>query len=388
MVETQGLAKVARHCVFALIAAVVSVTGQGALAQMWQSHTSDNGSLVFGAASLSDHALSFACTAPSAQGLPLMQTGSHESHRSDPFEMYIGFLDSLFVWAPPYQQHNVVLRVGNTGFVLPGFDLNELQGTAVSLPMTHDLVQALYGATSLELVTPQGVVHRFPVAGLGAALQPAMRFCVDRWAEMGHRIPAALNRTPPVVEAPVSPQPNTPSAGIPRFFLPVGAVPTPPGLGALPQGVRPMPLPGSASPVIPRFNTAPVAAHSIATLPPVIPQYVRDMCGGAARIEDSALRHARDFDGDGVPDYVIHYTGVYCQPDNRRGFCGAANCSIEVFLSSRNYARPFSFLGLDVNAGQAADGRWGLHLSGTPFICADGFCDGLWVWNGQTFAQN
>ena len=366
---------------------------------VWQGSGTDNGSLIFGSASLPEPGLRFACTAPSPQGVPLMQTGSQESHMTDPYEIYIRVYEPWFSWQDPWWQRGVTLTVDGVPYVLPDFQLNELQGSAVFLNMAAPLVQALFEARSLVLTTPEGVARDIPVAGLGAALDTGFRACVNRWVQTGHPVPAALsrfNRPPVTMPAPApaapaiprfaigtgtpAPQPQAPAspaplAGIPRFDLPAGAVRTPP-----------VTLPGLVSPQA--APPAPVAAMTIAQLPAVIPQQVREMCGGRARIEDSALRQAGDLDGDGAPDYIIHYTDVYCQPDNIRGFCGAANCSIDVFMSSRAYIRPFEFLAIDVEPVLAPDGRPGLRMFATPFICADGACDAVWTWNGQTLTTD
>lgn len=359
----------------------------------WRMRSDDSGSLIYGAAYLPDFRLDFSCTAPSPQGLPLMQTGSHESHRTDVFEMLIGFADSLFEWAMPYEQNGVVMLVDGRAFPLPPFDLNELQGTAVYLPMTAPVIQALYTAQSLALRTPQGVTHTFPVDGLVPSLDGALRTCINRWADMGHTIPVGLSRYwPSVGEGPIAASP--PASGIPLFNLSGGA-PAAPAVGTPLPGIPVFNLPAGAVPtppvIIPETPSAPpvaVAATSIAQLPPVIPQHVRGICNGQARIEDDALRQAGDLDEDGLPDYLIHYTGVYCLPDNMRDFCGAANCTVDVFLSSRAYAPSFEFLAIDVVPASDALGRPGLQMFATHFMCAGGACDGLWHWDGQTFSQN
>ena len=344
----------------------------------WTVLTDDNGSLVIGMAMAPDHGLWVSCNAPSAQGRPVWETGSHEETLTDPFELVLGFREDLFSGAPPIRQEGAVLIVGTTSYTLPGFETVAMNGPEVLLPMGAPLVQALYDAPSLRLVSAQGAAHPFPTAGLGAALDGALRACVNRWAEIGHTIPVALSRYWPVVDegidagqAPAVPTASV--AGIPRFDIPAG-IPR----FAITPGLAP--APGAAA-------QTPFAATSLATLPPVIVQHVYQTCGGSARIDETALSPAQDFDGDGAPDYVINYTGVYCQQDTMRGFCGAANCSIEVFLSSRGHIRAFDFLAIAATPAKAPDGRIGLRLAATPFICGDGYCDGIWLWDGQRFAQ-
>lgn len=329
---------------------------------IWQGWSGDNGSLVLGWAHLPDYVLSVSCNAPSAQGLPLMQTGSHETTLAAPHHAFIGFRDDLFEWRPPYWQEGAIMLIDGTPHALPRFQLNELSGTAAALPMAAPVFQALSRATSLSLITPQGVSHSVPVQGLGDAMRTAFAPCIERWAQLGHgQLPALALFTDP------------PSAGgIPRFVLNTGEAAQSPATG------------------IPRFDLSgqpPAGATRLADLPPQILAHVNQQCSGQARVEEAALASPGDLDGDNRPDYIIHYTAVYCMPDNFRGFCGAANCSIEVFLSSRFFNRPVDFLGTGLGAEQTSDGRLGLRLYGTFSICGQNGCDRLWRWNGSTFVQ-
>lgn len=336
--ETRAARQLALAPLSLLLGALFCVLGmQTAHAQVWESRTDDNGSLIFGTASSPNYRLWFSCNAPSPQGRPLWETGSQEETLNEPFELLMAFSEDLFRGATGARQEGVVLYVGATPFVVPPFDLIGMNGPEVVLSLSEPMVQALYDAPSLRLVTAQGVVHAVTAAGLGTALSTAMQVCVARWADMGHPVPETLSRYRPASATTPAPVPSGP-------------------------------------------------ATSIATLPPVIVEHVNAMCGGSARLEEAALRLTDDLDGDGAPDYVIHFSDVFCQPDDTRGFCGAANCSIDVFMSSAGYADPFEFLGLDVSPVKAAGGRLGLALSATPFVCADGACDGVWLWNGRTFA--
>jgi hypothetical protein len=253
-----------------------------------------------------------------------------------------------------------------------------LQGTALYLPMVAPVIHAIHDAPSLSLITPEGLEHRFPVAGLATALNTAFSACIARWAEMGHMIPASVNRYRSALDDAAAPA--TPLPGIPVFNLSQEAASRTPAQGTSLPGVPVFDLSGGAGamPSAPRATT-------IAQLPTVIPRQVREKCGGLARIEDSALTHSADFDADGLPDYVINYTDVFCLPDDIRGFCGAANCSIEVFLSSIGYRTAFEFLAIALEPATASNGRTGLRMSATPSMCSGGTCDGIWVWDGQTF---
>lgn len=314
--------------------------------QPWEVLGGDTGTYVWGLTRQPGMTIEIGCTAPSPQGRPAIETYSHEMLTTDPFQVYLRVPDPLFVWSPPYWQRGARLIVDDIRHVLPDFQLNELQGTAAMVPMDSPVVLGLFDtrAPAIALVSPQDRTHAQSTNGLRDAMIAALRPCVERWQQMGHSLPAAL--------APILAPAAT---GIPRFDL-SGAAPSP--------------------------------VTRVADLPAPIAVHVNAQCNGTARIEESALSLPGDLDFDGRPDYAIHYGGVLCQPGDQRLFCGAANCSIEVFGSSRGYAPIFEFLGLDVRPEVAADGRLGLRLSATRFICADGHCDRPWVWNGRTFSMN
>ncbi|MEO0865987.1 MAG: hypothetical protein AAFY39_15690, partial [Pseudomonadota bacterium] len=95
----------------------------------------------------------------------------------------------------------------------------------------------------------------------------------------------------------------------------------------------------------------------------------------------AAPQNARPF----IPP--LHRTPVQFSRKSARAFCGAANCRIDVFLSSRGYANPEELLAITADFVQNAQGRVGVLLAGTASVCADGFCDTPFYWNGITLAQ-
>lgn len=297
-----------------------------ASAQSWQSSTTDNGSLLFGSATLDGAGISFSCTAPSPEGVPLIETGSHESHRNDPYELTVGLRDSLFEWSEPYVQENVVIGIGDVGYRLPPVDLNELQGSAIYLSMTDQMIQALPGASELVLATGQGPVHQISTEGLDFALRTALAHCTNRWMQMGHPLPAGL-----------------------REFLTGEAAPAAPAA----------PAPGNA-------------------LPPFIAQQLDLACGAAGYSFDPAQGYAEaDFDGDGSPDYILSGYGLQCN-QGLNPLCGASNCSVSVYLSSRGYSDVDGWIGGGFSTGTTIDGRAGLHRFGDR-------SRPLETWNGTAF---
>lgn len=301
-----------------------------ALAQSWESRTVDNGSLLFGTARLEGAGVFFSCTAPSPAGVPLMETGSHESHRNDPFEMTVQVSDSLFEWTDPYRQDNVVIGIGNVGYQLPPIHLDELVGSGVYLSMTDQLVLALPDAQGLVFATGQGPVHEWTTDGLGDALRTALGYCANRWIAMGHPAPAGLTQ------------------------MLAGAMPS-------------TPSPAPAQPATP------------SDLPPIIAQRVSQACGSAGYTFDHGLGLGQaDFDGDGLMDYIFSGYGLRCY-QGLNPYCGASNCTVDVLLSSRGYSDVDAWIGGGFTLGTAPDGRPGFYRFGNN-------ARPLEVWTGSGFA--
>ncbi|WP_341862445.1 hypothetical protein [Gymnodinialimonas sp. 57CJ19] len=311
-------------------------------AESWTPLTSDSGAILFAYAQVEGRTLGFGCTAPSPQGLGLMETGSHESHLTDPFEILVEISDSIITWEPPYTIEGIVLSVDDVGYGLPPLQLNELQGSAVYLPMTDQMVLALFEAQRLVLNPGQGVAYEYPVDGLTQALDTAFSYCVGRWVEMGNPLPPALDRYQGAGQV----------AGVAIAPDPVIAPATPP-----PD-----------------------------TIPPFIAEAAATGCSASGYTLDAADLRIADLDGDGTDDYLLHHGSAGCV-DGMNGWCGAANCSIDAFLSSQDFARREAFLGTNAGLVPMADGRTGVQISGTFSLCGEtGLCPGPQVWDGDSFA--
>ncbi|MEL6886852.1 MAG: hypothetical protein AAFP87_20260, partial [Pseudomonadota bacterium] len=465
-----------------------------------------------------------------------------------PFEVYIGMHDPYFDWSAGPVQSGAIIYLGQNGYRLPAFELDEFSGTIVRLPMTDALIAALPSATGFVLDTGQGKAFDFGVAGLAAALDAALSTCVRRWAELGQPVPAALGRygraVPAAPAAPTS-APAVARAGIARNpdRIPL-RLPQPQDGPAVAFGSPTLPiLPGQAmydralstanavcgrsarlnpgaiwpgdldgdgaedvvvnwgfvdclaasgtatgipgacdvhgqcritvyasaqtargladwqgaayhaevdadGPAPLFMNTradfcgasagafgcsawlgwagtgfgvvqaiplngdpgavarAQVAASNAPnqTLPsgyapaprlpvpdappPAADAHIRGLCQGAFDLVDMSAVQASDIDGDARADFLLNWTGVRCNGGMKgRAFCGAANCRIDVFLSSRGYANPEELLAITADFVQNAQGRVGVLLAGTASVCADGFCDTPFYWNGITLAQ-
>ncbi|GAB5449173.1 hypothetical protein [Gymnodinialimonas sp.] len=312
---------------FALLAALAATPIH---AQTWTANTFANGSLLFAGVGPPAPSMAFGCTAPAPENRPLIETGSHESHRTGAFETTVGFFEPLFEWTAPYRISGIVVTVDDVSYQMPPMELNELQGSAIYMPMTDPFILSLFTAQSLTFDTGQGTAYAYPVDGLADALREAFGYCNARWMELGNAMPPALAAA---------------------------------------------------------MGGAPALAPSIAApLPPSIVQRAAGSCmNGTGTITRQDLETA-DFDGDGQEDFILNHGAVTCT-DGRSGFCGAANCSIDVYLSTLGYQQPREFLGISAGIVPLADGRTGVQIAGTFSLCGEtGLCPGPQVWNGSEFA--
>lgn len=124
------------------------------------------------------------------------------------------------------------------------------------------------------------------------------------------------------------------------------------------------------------------------TVPPAIPARVAQGCGVAAPIPQNALQ-AGDLDRDGRPDFILDWGAFTCPGTLPRPFCGAANCSQDVFLSTRGYSPPLDFLGTSLTIVPHRDGGLALMRTGNFSLCgaAGERCATPLVWDGASFVE-
>lgn len=322
-------------------------------AQSWDNRAEDTGGLVYGSVSASETSLAFACNAPSPQNRPLHETDDHETNRSAPFAIFVevsfrlidnqGINDTLT---------EATLIVDGAGYRLPPVVWSDFFGTwQVELQMDDPMFDALREATDLVFDAGRGTAWQYPLDGLSRGIDAAMQPCVDAWAVAGNTIPVTLSRFW--------------REGAEDALSPAQA------LAALASAGGNTPAPPSA----------PVSGQR----PQTIEMAAAEGCSGGAVTIDPASVQTADLDGDGVDDYLLNHNGVRC--DGRMsGYCGAANCSIDVFLSTQGYAHRPDFLGMGVGTAPLPDGRIGLQISGTYSMCGEtGLCPGPLVWNGTEF---
>ncbi|WP_102107929.1 hypothetical protein [Oceaniglobus roseus] len=314
-----------------LFALLLTAAGRLA-AQGWQAELSDDGGYAIGTALYSGLPLVFDCAARSVQNpLPADRMWPDYTH-APPWQVLIGAGDAL-VRASGAERADILLLVDQTGYRLPPLRWNGMdEAWQVALSMGDPMLAALRSASRLVMQVGTEAAWEIPVAGLGAALDAAQAYCGAAWV-------AAGEAPPPGIAAPPAAPPALPS--------PQG------GAFALPSQIQ---------------------AHADAK------------CEGRATISPDALQ-AGDLDGDGAPDVVMDWGGVQCAGRTSRLFCGAANCSLDVFASSRGYGDPIHMLGTALTFVALPSGGLGLKLDGTYSICGETDCDAPFVWSGNRLVQ-
>jgi hypothetical protein len=134
-----------------------------------------------------------------------------------------------------------------------------------------------------------------------------------------------------------------------------------------------------------RAPAAAAPASGQVVVPAALPVWVNQQCEGQGTIGPEALQ-AGDLDHDGRPDFVLDYRGVTCAGSIGNLFCGAANCSIEIFLSTRGYHNPVLALGIGPSLVPLSGGQMGIVIPGTYGLCGAGGCQEVLRWNGREFA--
>jgi hypothetical protein len=306
----------------ALVCLPVMVMGQ-----TWQNIAADTGGLIYAGTVAPEYSLTFTCNAPSPQRRPLIETDDHETILNGPFAMFITLSAELVRPVEGGVLPAVTVTLDGTGYRLPPLRWDELYGEwMVELAMADPLFGALAAASDLVLDSGVGAAWRYPVDGLAEGVGTAMSACATGWVQAGFALPAQLGAAAPVA------QPAT--AGL---------------------------------------MTAEIDAH------------LRRECAAPYTITDRAIA-GHDLDRDGVPDRILDWVGVTCGGAIARPYCGAANCSIDVFLSSRP-GDPQSFLGVGYTVTQAVNGAPGLRFGGTAGACARGECNRVFWWDGSRFRE-
>ncbi|MCV6594530.1 MAG: hypothetical protein OIF48_16370 [Silicimonas sp.] len=321
----------------------------GALAQDWQVRSSVERGWSIGTVSHPSDALWLQCAAfdPNAPGAdPFYGEGINTT----PYGLTIGVADKLAAryWdgAGEPALDGVTLQVLGGLYPLPKLYLNELSSSdwesVVSLG--SQVVLAFAQGENMVLRGPdRGPMTRLPGAGITDALAEVIRFCDAAWQGLGAPLPPSVEDL-------------------------VGAV-----RAARPAPQRPAELASAPSLPLPQ------------TIPPVIQSYLSRKCEGGWRIGAAENFSGSDIDGDGQVDILANWAGITCEGTQRGlAFCGAANCQIDLFLSTRGYANPEELLGSNARFVTDNRGRVAILRAGTASLCPDTSCDKPLYWNGAS----
>lgn len=320
-----------------IAAGLVTLDLAGPAQAQWQAFSDDNGAIFYAGAGPQGQSFLMGCANRAQQGLGLMETGSHETTLSAPGTLFVNFGMDL-VGIPPndWRRSDVVIWADGTGYRLPQVRWNELNanGWEGAIGIADPLVLSLLNASAIVIGAEAGPHYQLDATDMGPRLADTLRFCLSEYQRMGQSVPPAL--APLMASAPAAP---VPQAG--TFEIP----------------------------------------------PQVVASVTAQACnGGSVSVSPSAYQ-AGDLDGDTLPDVVVNYGDVTCPNERFNPNCGAANCSHEVYVSTRGYLRPFEMLGTGLTIVPHRAGGLALQLNGTFSICGEGACATPWRWTGTTFEQ-
>jgi hypothetical protein len=144
-------------------------------------------------------------------------------------------------------------------------------------------------------------------------------------------------------------------------------------------------MPGLRLSVIAALMLSPAATALAQSYPPPVQAELRDTvesCKPQKPTFPKGFLTRKDVNGDGIPDFILDYSGVACGNDAPLN-CGSHGCSIEVFASRPNgsFAKVFDIVAFGVTP-RHVKGRPALVL--TAVGCAPATtCVAL--WNGRDF---
>lgn len=307
-----------------------------AIGQTWQASTGDSTALLYASAFAPGGTTSFDCTTPSPQGVPLIQTGDHETIRTDtPYDMMVRFnVDLIDPFVTPHQLQAVRIILDGVAYRLPMVEYSDFYGAYYTwLPMTDGLFLGLTLAQEMIVDTGTGAAWSYPTDGLQDAFLTAVSYCIRGWEQQGKQTPDALeywrngpHGTVPAIALPsapaTAPAPATGSGMVTGTPLVIGSD----GLGA--DG---LPLVAFQPPALDHRPGEAMGTRAI--------RAALAACGGPASFAEHALMEA-DFDNDGQRDILLGWNFVNCAQGGESfrppfGVCNSENqCLHSFFVSS------------------------------------------------------
>ena len=284
---------------------------------------------------------------PAAVGLrcvgqmPGQTLGATDTSFSPPFGFLVEFGPNLV--PPPGttdRRNDLAIWVGNKGFQLPQMIWNDLDGVWVApVLMTDQLVTAMRQGGRLVAGPVSGGQFEIPAGNMGVAIEQAMRFCAPYFAQGGNQIPPSLMAF--ATGTPLSPEEKGGD-----------------------------------------------------TLEDYAKFHIAQGCDNAGFSTEPGYIQPGLIDADQEMDYVVDWGRITCQGGFPRPFCGASNCSADLFLSQSFFpeGRPDSYLALGVSLIDLSNGRKGMQLGGSLATCAaagkgQNGCQIIWYWDGSQMQQ-
>ncbi len=294
------------------LAVALCALGSEASAQTWQVSTFDNGAWFEAWVTAAENWPEFHCGGVSPRGLPLPE--SDEAMLTQPGTLGLIMPDrpGLGYYDPP-PRSDLRLVTDRNAFGLPHatYDLLNADGWTHPIGTKDAAIAALSSSQSWAIDGAHGRWGPFPSTGLGPALTAMIAYCEARWA------------TPPQAQTP-----------------------------------------------------APAAAPDVTAL--MQAALARDLartCEGRGYLVDPGNPLSADLDADGQPDLVMDFRAVTCPGETHQSHCGAALCSLSVYLSSRYPLTGTSddILGIGTTLVQGTDGKVWIGTGNTAASCPDAY---------------
>jgi len=305
------------------------------VAQVWQFSQFDDGAYIYGdayPAGLGGFGLS--CNVVSPQGRNPVEVGAHEITRTAPFTAVLNLpVGWIAMPATGYQRGDVVIWVDQTGYRLPVVSMNRLiESWEAPVALSDPLIRAMESATRLVVAPGGETALEVPTGGIGPAIDAMRRPCVQAAAAIG--------------------------------------------LAAQP-GLQAPPAPGAI------VGDAMMQALQL--------RLATGCTAGVQGLAENAVMGG-DIDGDGARDLMLNWAEVTCVGDDftaTRPFCGAATCSVDVFLTRLYPQRgePEMLLSIGVSLETRADGGIDIVFGRALRECGDPAsgvgCEGRLRWIGS-----
>lgn len=345
-----------------LSAIILTVLAGTASASDWRYGSFDNGAWFEAHVIHTSQQIAFNCGGRSPGGQPLPQ--SDEPLLTPDYTLELALNQPQLggggnaVDPPPKDTIVVVTQSG--GFRLPraSYDLLSQRGWVQQVAMGDALVAEIFRTEALAIDLGAARLALYSADGLGAALEQLVAFCDARWAAAGVALPAsAVTLINSIRELNIDITPTV------------------------------MTQPRDATP-----SQAPRTDHGLWQS---VQRHILQSCEGAVSQYLDGYAFAANIDGDGVQDYVIAWDAIQCAGSLPRPYCGASQCAVDIFASSR-YApgsRPDTLYAAAVAVVPGPGGRDLVQIAGRMALCqmpdAPPDCLFLWGWvNGELTRVN